>query len=178
MKLQPEAGSVSMKGTQWYTGSKPISGDRNLGYRNPHEHVQLYAATIRYRLLETPENQVYRLPGDPHEWETFQFGTAVCFTNESASFDRFPFWHYKKTSQNPHIKPWEQFSILTPPEVSGWVDTLHFQSTRRSKSGTDLCRLTPQQIKCMISEIFEAIEWTEIRGFVSRSHNSGSIQPS
>ena len=27
-------------------------------------------------------------------------------------------------------------------------------------------------------EIFEAIEWTEIRSFVSRSHNSGPIQSS
>ena len=162
VELKHAPGSISLRGTTWYASSKPIPGNPALGYRNPHEQVQLYAGIIRDQLFEVPSNQPSWLPGKPTDWEKFQFGTAVCFTNQEVTFERFPFWHYQKSNRNPHIKPWEQFSILTPAEIPGWVDALHFEAGKRHRGKFEPYRLMPDQIMRIIPDVFEATEWTEL----------------
>ena len=162
VELNHESGSISLRGTTWYAGAKPIPGNAEAGYRNPHEQVQLYAGIIRAQLLEVPSNQPPWFPGKPADWEKFRFGTVVCFTKEGATFERFPFWHYQKSSRNPHIKPWEQFSILTPAEIPGWVDALRFEAGKRHRGKLEPYRLMPDQIMRIITDVFEATEWTEL----------------
>lgn len=171
VELKHDAGLISMRGTEWYAGSKPIPGNLDLGYRNPHEQVQLYAGAIRYQLMDIPDSRSFPklressapwLPGKSADWEQFQFGTAVCFINEEATFERFPFWHYKKSSKNPHIKAWEQLSILKPAEVPGSVAALHFAVSKRPRREVESCHLTPEQIMGIVTELFKAAEWTEI----------------
>jgi hypothetical protein len=162
VELKQESGSISLRGTNWYAGTKPIPGNPELGYRNPHEQVQLYVGIIRDQLLEAPENQPLWFPGKPADREKFQFGTAVCFTNREATFERFPFWHYQKSSHNPHIKPWEQFSILTPAEIPGWVDALHFEVGKRRKGKFEPYRLTPDQIMRIVTQLLGATEWMDL----------------
>ena len=94
---------------------------------------------------------------------------AVCFTNEEATLERFPFWHYKKSNKNPHIKAWEQFSILKPAEIPGWVAALHFEVSKRHKREVEPCHLTPEQIMRIVTELFEATEWTEIDKLIPKT---------
>jgi hypothetical protein len=171
MELKHDAGPISMRGTEWYAGSKPIPGNLDLGYRNPHEQVQLYAGATRYQLMDIQDSRSFPeiresstpwLPGKPADWEQFQFGTAVCFTNKAVTFERFPFWHYKKSSRNPHIKAWEQFSILKPAEIPGWVAALHFEFNKRHRREVVPCHLTPEQTIRIVTELFKATEWIEI----------------
>ena len=49
-----------------YAGAKPIPGNTEAGYRNPHEQVQLYAGIIRAQLLLMPD-QIMRIITDVFE---------------------------------------------------------------------------------------------------------------
>ena len=165
VELKGYPGQITMRGTEWYAGLKAIPGKptiagKSAGYRNPHEQVQLYMDAIRYKLLH-PASEPW-LPGKYADWVEFQFGTAVCFTHEDVSLDRFPFWHYKKSEKNHHIKNWEQFSILTPDKILGWVSALRFEVTKGALDKYEAYRLTPKQIMRIVTELFEAISWTEI----------------
>ncbi len=165
VELKGYFGSITLRGTTWYAGPRSIPGNDRVGYRNPHEQVQLYTGTIRDTLMARPERSRRAepwLPGKYHDWEQFQFGTAVCFTNEDVSFERFPVWHYKKSKKNPHIKEWEQFSILKPDEISGWVAALRFGVTKGHTDHFEAYRLTPKQVMRIVTELFEATKWTEI----------------
>lgn len=160
VELKHYSGNITLRGNQWYAGKMPIHGKPEAGYHNPHEQVQLYAATIREQLL-FPQKQPY-LPGQCADWERFQFGTAVCFTHEEANFSRFPSWHFQKNTRNTHIKDWELFSLLKPADIPGWVSALRFGVNKGRKSGYEALHLTPKQIVRIVNELFGAMRWTEI----------------
>lgn len=177
IELKHYPGEISQQGTKWYAkprgkgkgkGKRMLikAGSRNKGYHNPHEQVQAYAEVIRNDLINVPIRQKPWLPAKRYsEREAFKFATAVCFTNEAASFDKFK-KSYDQNRRRPKLKKWEQFSILRPNQIARWVVGLCFEADSGPDYRYQPYRLTAQQTMRIVTDLFGATEWTEIDGLM------------
>ncbi len=59
------------------------------------------------------------------------------------------------------IKDWEQFSILKPDEIPGWVAALRFGVQKSRKDKFEPYHLSPKQIMRIVTELFGATKWTD-----------------
>ncbi len=165
IELKHKEGRIFQKGAIWYVEKNryvekhPIPGNKNVGYRNPHEQVQIYTETIRDKLINPPKRSFPWLSGGYTDWEQFQFATAVCFTHDRSIFDGFRKWYYRE-KRRYNSKIWERFWILKPAEISEWIIALSFGKCKTYPFGR--YRLSAKQIMRIVTDLFGATEWTEI----------------
>lgn len=162
MNLCQESGSISREGDIWAVDGNPITIDKRLGYRNPHEKIQHCAVQIRERLMNPTQATKSWLQGRYLTWQDLFFDTAVCFTHPDADIDYFRKYYAQELREGKHTKAWERFTILKPEEISNWVTTICFEEDVEERFSVQSYRLSSTYILRVATEFFQTTELAEL----------------
>jgi len=145
------------KRTWYYDKYKTVGAGAD--FQNPYQQVASYVQQIRGDLIDK-----MRLPGEPLDWDKFEFQTAVCFTNYLADIE-----DCREKTHLLHLdEPGEgSCEILHPKDIGEWAEEIRFNCKMGNTERFQAFQWTAAEVNHIATQFFGAREWRSLINQVS-----------